>query len=64
MSHLDKTMLKHSLNCFLFQIWFYKDFASQIVKNYTEFENPLKRIITFQEFVQWVLRTNPNDMDS
>ena len=37
-------------------------YAKQILPDY-KIQSPIKRVITFQEFVRWVISTNPDDMD-
>ena len=44
------------------QRWFYMQYAKQILPDY-KMQSPIKRVITFQEFVRWVISTNPDDMD-
>ena len=50
------------LNYMFFQLWFYKQYAKEIIPSYVV-KNPIKRIITFKEFVNWVIKSDPDHMD-
>ena len=64
MKHVNSNIkIFHKLNYKkLFQPWFYKQYAKEIIPSYV-LKNPIKRIITFKEFVNWVIKSDPDHMD-
>ena len=55
-------MLSISDSIILFQLWFYQNYAAKIIPGY-KMVHPIRRKITFQEFIKWVIKSDPDTMN-